>query len=147
MSEMLGNHYFLSRNFSQAINAYSSAFQNVFPDKVIKKLIICYITQGDIDVAEEYFLKLIKSNPSIIINTEITDEECPCLDIINNLENKSHSLRSIEDYIGLGILWFYYDTSMAQKYFDRAQNIDTKNKFIQEIQEIIKNKLSLNKKG
>ncbi len=138
MSEMLGNHYFLSRNFSQAINAYSTAFHNNYPDKVLKKLIVCHITQGNIDIAEEYFLKLIKSSPSIIINTEIIEEECPCIDIINNKENKSYSLRSIDDYIALGILWFYYDTTMAQKYFDRAQNIDTKNKFIQEIKEIIK---------
>ncbi len=147
MSEMLGNHYFLSRNFNQAIDAYSKAFGNNIPNSVQKKLIICYITHGDLTTAREYFLKLLKEDPLIIINTDVNDEDCPCPELIKSLENNFNPPKSIDDIVSLGMLWLYCDTDNSLKYFEEAQKIEPANKFLNEVIELINKYFLINKKG
>lgn len=146
MSEMLGNHYFLSRAFSQAIDAYSKAFGNNIPNSVLKKLIICHITKGDISIAKEYFLKLLNEDPRIIINTDVNDEDCPCPEIIKSLEENFYQNKSREDIISLAMLWLYCDVKKSLEYFNKANKQKANNSFIQKSIKII-NQFTLNKKA
>lgn len=146
MSEMLGNHYFLSRDFSQAIDAYSKAFGNNIPNSVLKKLIICHIIKGDISIAKEYFLKLLKEDPLIIINTDINDEDCPCPELINSLEEKFYQTKSREDIVNLAMLWLYCDVEKSLDYFKKASKEKADNSFTQKSIKII-NQFTLNKKA
>ncbi len=146
MSEMLGNHYFLSRNFSHAIDAYSKAFGNNIPNSVLKKLIICHITKGDISIAKEYFLKLLKEDPRIIIDTDINDEDCPCPELIKSLEEKYYQTKSGEDIVNLAMLWLYCDVEKCLEYFKKANRQKANHSFIQKSIKII-NQFTLNKKA
>lgn len=143
---MLGNHYFLSRDFSQAIDAYSKAFGNNIPNSVLKKLIICHITNGDISIAKEYFLKLLKEDPRIIIDTDINAEDCPCPELIKTLEEKFYQTKSREDIINLAMLWLYCDVEKSLENFKKASKQKANKGFIQKSIKII-NQFNSNKKA
>lgn len=147
MSEMLGNHYFLSRNFTQAIDAYTRAFGNDYPANVLKKLIICHITQGNLTTAQNYLIKLIKEYPLTIINKDIKDEDCPCPELIKSLENNFNPSKSLDDIINLGMLWLYCDIEVSLKYFEEAQKIEPENKFLNNVIGLINKHILINKKG
>lgn len=147
MSEMLGNHYFLSRNFAQAIDAYSRAFGNDYPANVLKKLIICHITQGDFTTAQNYLIKLIKEEPLTIINTDIRDEDCPCPELIKSLESNFYPPKSLQDNISLGMLWLYCDINQSIKYFEEAQKIEPDDEFLNEAIVLLNQHILINKKG
>lgn len=145
MSEMLGNHYYLSRNYAQAIDAFSKTFNSNFPSHILKKLIICHITQGNIKTAKEYFLKVINDNPLIIIKTDVIDEDCPCPDIIDKLENNFHPPASLDDLISLGILWLYCDLDKSVDYFKQANRLYPNDQFILQTMHIL-NSIHLTKR-
>lgn len=61
MSEMLGNQYFLSRNFSKAKEAYEKVlFSEPQNDFIKKRLIICYTQTGEINKAFDLFFEIVK---------------------------------------------------------------------------------------
>ena len=84
MSEMLGNQYFLSRNFTLAQKEFEESLQkdpsNLF---VKKKLVICYLQKFDINKAVEQILPILNSAPEIITNTDLEKDDCPCAEIID----------------------------------------------------------------
>jgi tetratricopeptide (TPR) repeat protein len=137
MSEMLGNHYFLSRDFGLAIEAFSKTFHTSYPNNILKKLIICHITQGNIKTAKEYFLKVISDNPFIIINTDIVDEDCPCPNLINQIENKFKTHSSLDDLTSLGMLWLYCDIQRSLDYFNIATTSYPNDNFISQLLKIL----------
>ena len=60
MSEMLGNRYFLARQFDKAIPYLEDALtQNPDGDKIKKKLILCFIETGQIERAFNLFYELL----------------------------------------------------------------------------------------
>ena len=60
MSEMLGNQYFLARNYDGAAHELAGALLKDAKNKFIKrKLIVCYNQIGQIQKALELFLSLI----------------------------------------------------------------------------------------
>lgn len=137
MSEMLGNHYFLRRDFGLAIDAFSKAFHPPYPNDILKKIIICHIAQGNISKAKEYFLRVINEDPYIIINTEVIDEDCPCPDLIKQIENKLNPPSSFEDFSILGMLWLYCDSEKSIYYFSKADALNPNEKFISQSLKII----------
>ena len=145
MSEMLGNHYFLSRNYAKAIDAFSKALGDNYPDNILKKLIICHITQGNISIAKEYFFRIITKDPYIIINTNITDEDCPCPEIISYFEKNFYPATSLDDLTSLGILWLYCDMNKSIDYFNRANQLYPKDSFTYNSLNIL-NQINLKKK-
>lgn len=137
MREMLGNHYFLIRDYAAAINEYCSAYNENLPNPVIKKLIICFLTQDDFSSAETYFLKLLKEDPSLIIDTDTGKEDCPCNDLINEYEKKENY--SYSHFTRLGMLCLYCDIEVSKSYFEKALHINSNSKFVQNTLDILNN--------
>lgn len=118
MSEMLGNQYFLARKFCEALTELEEALNRDPLNKSIrKKLIICYIKTNQLDKAVTHFIHLIKEDVHFIINTDPILDDCPCPEIIYELENTLETKDAIERNIALGMLWLYCDLSISIKYF------------------------------
>jgi tetratricopeptide (TPR) repeat protein len=127
MSEMLGNRYFIARQFDKAIHQLEEAIahsQN--PDKVKKKLIICYVQTGNIDRALHFFLDLVKKDPQIIVDTDPYYDDCPCNELIPLWDQKLASEPSNTNYhMVLGILNLYCDIHESIDHFKAAQKISS----------------------
>ncbi len=141
MSEMLGNHYFLSRKYELAIDAFNAAFGNEFPNNIIKKLIICYIAERELEKAKIFFLKLIKEDPFIIINIDIAEEDCPCPELIKLIESKYAVIKSADDLIALSMLWLYCDLDNSINLFEKALNQNPEDIFLKEVLSILKTQI------
>ena len=132
MSEMLGNHYFLVRNYGAAIKAYEKAFPDSLPKETIKKLIICHLANDNFETAKLLFLKLLSDDPKTIVRTDIKNEDCPCPELIGDYESKITKNSTVFDFIRLAILWFYCDAKISLNYFQRAKEITPENNFVDE---------------
>lgn len=144
MSEMLGNQYFLSRNFSKAKEAYEKVLlSDPNNDFIKKRLIICYTQVGEINKALELFYEIVKKDVDFIINTDILADDCPCPELISKYGNiKANSECSRDSRIMLGILWLFCNSEKSFEFFDSLvseENIDFR---IPEIRNIIKEKLN-----
>ncbi len=131
MSEMLGNRYFIAHQFSRAIpeleNALSFQEEN---DSIKKKLIICYVQVGQIEKALKDFYELLKKDPSIIINTDPYQDDCPCPGLVNEWENKFNNQNTYNPnkYLILGMLSLYCDDQKSIQYFrEYIPNEDDRN--------------------
>lgn len=121
MSEMLGNQYFLSRNYQLAASVYSKV-HDLEPNNlsIVKRMIICYTQIGEMDKAFYHFYELVKKDVSIIINTDLIADDCPCPELTERYgkilpyENNSMELKLL-----LGILWLYCDSEKSLQFFDQ----------------------------
>lgn len=122
MSEMLGNRYFLARQFDKAIPYLEDALtQNPDGDKIKKKLILCFIETGQIERAFNLFYELIEKNPNIIIDTDIYYDDCPCNELIPEWERKSkEGEKSLEYLETLAMLYLYCNVDKSLSYFKKA---------------------------
>jgi hypothetical protein len=143
MSEMLANHYFLVRNFISARSIFENILEKDSTNKsIIKKLIVCRVTTGEIGKALDLFLLLIKTDIDFIINTKTDSEDCPCPEIISEIENQEKLFKNeFEKLAALGMLWLYCSLEKSIEFFKKAEvkNLDTKK--IKEINSILINKL------
>lgn len=125
MSEMLGNQFFLARNFAGAAKELEEALQHDPESKSIRrKLVICLNEIGEVRRAFTYFISLVKEDAEYIIQTDPIDDDCPCPELVYEaeraLQNNDHSL----DYIlRLGMLWLYCDMHESMRYFKKAQEL------------------------
>lgn len=118
MSEMLGNQYFLSRKYCEALRELEQSLLNDPSNKSIKKkLIICYVMAGKVYTALELFEQLITEDIYFVINTDPILDDCPCPEIIYEIENSLVYTDEKEKAIGLGILWLYCDIKHSIKHF------------------------------
>ncbi len=122
MSEMLGNRYFLARQFDKAIPYLKEALiQNPEGDKIKKKLILCFIQTGRIEQAFSLFYELIEKNPNIIIDTDIYYDDCPCNELIPEWEHKSQEgEKSLEYLETLAMLYLYCNVKKSKHYLKEA---------------------------
>jgi pentatricopeptide repeat protein len=147
MSEMLGNQYFLSRNYQLAASVYSKV-HDLEPNNfsIVKRMIICYTQIGEMDKAFDYFYELVKKDVSIITNTDPIADDCPCPELTERYgkilpyENNSMDLKLL-----LGILWLYCDSEKSLQFFKQLSNDNPKENRYKEIVLIINNHLN-NKK-
>ena len=132
MDEMLGNHYFLSRNYGRAAELLEKALRAEPKNKSIRrKLIICFAQTGHIDKALSAFLSLIKEDIDFIINTDPVDDDCPCPELVFNMEHGNVSdQESIDSTMVLGMLWLYCNLHKSFEYFTQAANMDKNDKMI-----------------
>ena len=130
MSEMLGNHYFISRNFFLAEKTYEKLhIYNSSNPKVLKKLIICYTQTHKIGKALQYLLVLMAKDMSTILENNRNDEDCPCNDLIFNIENDEIKYSTEEEkYTALAILWLYCNHKTSLNYFQMALNENPQNR-------------------
>lgn len=144
MSEMLGNQYFLSRNYQLAASVYSKV-HDLEPANlvVLKRLIICYTQTGEIKRAFDSFYMLVKKDVSIIMNTDPIADDCPCPELTERYgkilpyENNSTDLKLL-----LGILWLYCNPQKSFQFFKELSNTNPNENRYKEIVLIIKKHLN-----
>ena len=143
MDEMLGNHYFLSRNYARASELLEKALRVDPKTKPMRrKLIICFAQIGQVDKALKIFLSLIKEDIDFVINTDPVDDDCPCTELVYELERgKSNNIESIDFTLILGMLWLYCNLNKSIEYFQQAAGADTNNATVKSILLLMKARL------
>lgn len=126
MHEMLGNQYFMARNYeAAAIEFEKHLTSNPNSVNAQKKLIISLTQIKKYDQAITLFTNFIKDNIDRIIETDPIKDDCPCPELVNNLEKitngNSHSF--ITNQV-LGVLWLYCDIYKSLEYFEKANEIN-----------------------
>lgn len=121
MSEMLGNQYFLSRNYQLAATVYSKVHEE-HPENlsVTKRMIICLTQTGEINRAFNLFYELVNEEIRVITETDPVADDCPCGELTEKYgkilpyENNSTDLKLL-----LGILWLYCDAKKSMEFFEQ----------------------------
>jgi pentatricopeptide repeat protein len=126
MSEMLGNQYFLARNYVRAASELFKALKTDIRNKAIrKKLIICYSQIGEIEKALDMFISLIKEDVDCVINTDPISDDCPCPELVYDMEQKlENNKKSMDFNLILGMLWLYCNVEKSIFYFNRVLQIE-----------------------
>lgn len=143
MSEMLGNQYFMARNYPAAQNELEEVYLNDSSNKsVIKKLIICYTQTGKVKNAINLFNKLIAEDIDFIIDTHPIIDDCPCFELTDKIESRQFlNSKSLDYYLILGIVWLYCDINKSYEYFKYTKKLEPNNKQINMALEIIEKRI------
>jgi len=145
MNEMLGNQYFLARRYKEAASQYEKTLLvNPTNNSVKKKLVICYIQLKEIKMALQLFTNLVFNNINVLLESDPTKDDCPCQQMIYELENYPSNLTETEKSTVLGILWFYCDVYNSQKYFNKLIKIEPENLLYKKISQTINHSFSQN---
>ncbi len=143
MNEMLGNQYYIARRYKEAVERYEKALLiNPANDLIKKKLIICYLQINELRMALSIFSNLISENINILLNSNHERDDCPCRQMIYELENYPSKFSETEKSLALGILWFYCDISTSQKYFNEVIRLEPDNSLFKNISQKINNSFS-----
>lgn len=138
MSEMLANQYFLVRRYKDAETAFEKVLEsNPLNKSVRKKLIICYVHNGQISKALDKFYHLIKEDIYYIIHTDLIADDCPCPELIEIFEKSGSSNYSSINVLEIyGILWLYCDMEKSLNYFEQLKQLNPSEKIYSDILEI-----------
>lgn len=147
MSEMLGNQYFLSRNFSKAKEAYEKVLEAEPQNEFIKKrLVICYTQTGEISKAFDVFYEILKRDIDQITNTDIVADDCPCPELVSKYGNiKPNDECSWDSRLMLGMLWLFCNIEKSLEFFDSLSSEENSDMRISEVRNLIKEKLNQSK--
>ena len=120
MSEMLGNQYFIARNFSAAEVELEKCLKGQPENKYLKrKLIICFTQTGKITRALDMFTGLIQDDINFVITANEVNDDCPCRELVEDIGDKNPSEEfELDDMIKLGILWLFCDVKKSLGYFE-----------------------------
>lgn len=142
-SEMLGNKYFLARNYESAAKNFQYILQSDPINKSIrKKLIICYTQTDQIQKAFENFYLLAKDDINFIMNTDIVADDCPCPELIVKYGNVlPYEYDSDDLKLMLAMLWLYCDAKKSLEFFKRIIEENPGNSRIKEIVSLIEEKI------
>ncbi|MCF8262261.1 MAG: tetratricopeptide repeat protein [Melioribacteraceae bacterium] len=132
MSEMLGNQYFMARKYLLAESELAACLEEYPHSKSIKrKLIVCYAQNGNLNKALELFSSLINQDIEFIINADPIIDDCPCEEIIDELEkHREHNYSAAEYDLFLGIVWLFCNAKTSLKYLRKAAKTLHNNKFL-----------------
>ena len=135
MSEMLANHYFLSRNYQSALCEYENVLHKNSDNLLVKKrLIICYIQNGLLSNALNLFIDLLRRDSNIFVKSNGYRDYCPCRDLIFKYENKQTSgIDNYEVNLSLGILWYYLDINNSLEYLIKAERLNPNQKKLNQV--------------
>jgi tetratricopeptide (TPR) repeat protein len=140
MSEMLGNQYFLGRNYSKALIEFENCIIENPTDKAIRrKLIICYTQTNNLDKALVTFYNLISEDIKFVMDADPLRDDCPCAELIKNIDSSLYTI--YENKLVNGILWLFCDPKTSLEFFMEAKEIKPNNKFISQIINIIQNQI------
>lgn len=129
MSEMLGNQYFMARNYSAAQKEFEEVLLK-YPENrsAKKKLVVCYTQTGRLKESFAYFLDIVKSDIDFIVKTDPIKDDCPCPELIDKLEPKNKDrVNSFEYNLIMGIIWLYCDINHSNFFFTKLKEIDPTN--------------------
>ena len=145
MSEMLGNQYFLARNYASAAKNLQYALDiEPLNKQVRKKLVICYSQIGEIQKALTIFHNLILEDIDSIIDTDPIGDDCPCPELVTHYGTiLSYEENSTDLKIMLGMLWLYCDVEKSLSFFKSAEKMRLGDERIRSISSIIENRISL----
>ncbi|MCW8803078.1 MAG: tetratricopeptide repeat protein [Ignavibacteriaceae bacterium] len=140
---MLGNKYFLARNYKGAAANFQHTLQTDPINKSIrKKLIICYTQTGQFQKAFENFYMLAKENVNFIIDTDIVADDCPCPELIEKYGNVlPYENDSYEMKLMLAMLWLYCDAKKSLEFFKGILVENSGDPRIKEITSLIEEKI------
>lgn len=140
MSEMLGNQYFLARNYKQAIPEFEECLKNDPTNKFVRrKIIIGYTQVGEFEKSLMNFHQLVSDDIKFILDADPIRDDCPCAEIIR--ETKFSGYNIFETKVIYGILWLYCDISTSLEYFNEAHKLKPNNLLINDIITIIRSYL------
>jgi len=141
-SEMLGNKYFLTRNYESAAQNFQHTLKSDPINKSVrKKLIICYTQIGQIQKAFENFYILCKEDVDFIMNTDVVADDCPCAELTEKYGNKlPYENGSRDTKLMLAMLWLYCDSNKSMEYFKRILVEHPGDSRLKEIISLIENK-------
>ncbi len=125
MTEMLGNQYFMARNYKLAQEEFEKTFLNTPEQNAIKKkLVVCYTQTGRLKDAIKYFMEIVSNDINLILDTDPVKDDCPCPELIEKLEKQEEQLSDAYDRrMVLGIIWLYCDINKSLKWFEQALEI------------------------
>ena len=128
MSEMLANNYFIVRDYAKAREVFLQLPEPVRDDcRVLKKLILCEIFLSQPYKALHYLLTILRRDPAIIIKIDIDTEDCPCRDLIIELEERAgYSDGDERSILSLAMLWLYCNLQRAMEYLDLIEDPENK---------------------
>jgi len=143
MDEMLGNQYFMARNYLEATKVFQAVLKEE-PNNLNakKKLIISFTQIGKYSKSLELFLDVIKKDVNFIVDTDLEKDDCPCAELVSSLEKQTkYGGQSFTTFQTFGILWLYCDIHKSIENFEAALKIKKKKKKTILIINILKNKL------
>lgn len=142
-SEMLGNKYFLARNYENAaLNFQHTLIKDPVNKTVRKKLIICCTQIGQIQKAFENFYVLAKEDINFIVDTDLIADDCPCPELIEKYGSVlPYEDESLEMLLMLAMLWLYCDAKKSLNIFKRILIKKPADPRIKEITSIIEEKI------
>jgi len=148
MFEMLGNQFFLVRNYARAAEVLEEALLQDSKNKAIrKKLIICYTQIGEIEKALDLFISFITEDIKFLIDTNLEADDCPCMELVFDMEKKlAQNRESLDYHLILGMLWLYCDLKKSIKYFNQTLKLDPNNQKMKSILGILNKQFSLKAK-
>ena len=135
MSEMLGNRFFMIRDYAAAAREFEATLASDPRSKPVrKKLIICYAQLLRVNEALAMFSTLIVEDIEFIINTSPDADDCPCPDLIFEEENSVRQMSHPKTNLPiLGMLWWYCNAEKSLEYFEQATAADSGNTALQSI--------------
>lgn len=139
MSEMLGNQYFMARNYLGAIEELEPL--NNENKAVRRKLIICYVQANQMDKALDYFYSLVKEDVRFIMDADPVFDDCPCPEIVTQFDESGAFPNSTNSNLANGILWLYCDTNNSLKYLEKAKEDFPEKEQISKSIKIIENEI------
>lgn len=143
MSEMLGNQYFLARNFTNAAKNLQYALDLDPLNKAVrKKLVICYSQTGEIQKAFNIFYNLILENINCIIDTDVISDDCPCPELVTHYGTiLPYQENSTDLKLMLGMLWLYCDVEKSLNFFKSVLKENPDDERLKTISSMIEEKL------
>ena len=146
-SEMLGNKYFLARNYKNAaLNFQATLNSDPINKSVRKKIIICYTQIGQIQKAFENFYTLVKEDIDFIVDTDMIAEDCPCAELTAKYGNiLPYENESVDLKLMLAMLWLYCSAEKSIEFFKQLLVEDPQDLRIKEIVSLIEKRININK--
>ena len=140
MHEMLGNQYFLARNYRKAAEKLELALSDETDNLDIqRKLIICYTQIEKGDAALLMLSRLLEKNYAFVVNTDPVEDDCPCPELVEEMEAQLRAeAEDAEKLAVLGTLWLYCDAGKALAYFQRSVQREANNPIVNKIVTTIK---------
>ena len=131
MHKMLANQYFITRNYPAAVKELEFFLGSNPKDKSSrKKLIISYIQTQNVNKALVVFTDLIMEDINFIMDTDLTENYCPCPELIFEYENDFNKENISQVTLILGILWLYCNIKKSYEYFEKVLAVNPENKTV-----------------
>ncbi len=129
MSEMLGNQYFMARNYINAERELEPVYMKDSNNKPVRrKLIVCYIQSREFDKALDVFHSLVQDDISFITTADSVLDDCPCVELLEEYDRTHNFADQYEFNLSHGILWLYCDAARSVKNLKKALKQSPTNK-------------------